>query len=253
MKYYIQRGLNEYGPYTLADLQRYLAQGNILPTDLTRSEGMTEWVPVSQVVGNLPLPAPPPVAPAVAPTPATVYSGAPAAAVAPAYSAVQAQAVGGPMPPDLHWALVWLIGAFSCNIFMLVWVFIEAGFVKKLKPESNHLTLIITGMVLQIGSIFIFYGGIFALAATSGSQDPPSGPIAALVILLAGGSIGGIALHIIGNFKMRSAMLEYYNSVEPINLRLSAVMTFFFSVLYFQHHFSRIAAWKRTGYLMPQQ
>ena len=55
MKYYVQRGLNEYGPYTLADLQRYIAQGNILLTDLTRSEGMAEWIPVAQVVGNFPL------------------------------------------------------------------------------------------------------------------------------------------------------------------------------------------------------
>src|SRR4051794_25531489 len=60
MKYYIQRQLNEYGPYTLADLQRYVAQGSILLTDLTRSEGMTDWVPVSQVIGNIPIPAPAP-------------------------------------------------------------------------------------------------------------------------------------------------------------------------------------------------
>src|SRR5258707_10034705 len=57
MKYYVQRQLNEYGPYTLADLQRYVAQGSILLTDLTRSEGMTEWTPVSQVLGNIPIPA----------------------------------------------------------------------------------------------------------------------------------------------------------------------------------------------------
>jgi ubiquitin-protein ligase len=53
MRYYVQRGLNEYGPYTLADLQRYIAQGNILLTDLTRSEGMSEWIPVAQVIGNI--------------------------------------------------------------------------------------------------------------------------------------------------------------------------------------------------------
>src|SRR5260221_3117416 len=58
MKYYIQRQLNEYGPYTLADLQRYVAQGSILLTDLARSEGMTDWVPVSQVIGNIPVPVP---------------------------------------------------------------------------------------------------------------------------------------------------------------------------------------------------
>ena len=36
----IKRDLNEYGPYTLADLQRYVAQGNIVMTDLARSEGI---------------------------------------------------------------------------------------------------------------------------------------------------------------------------------------------------------------------
>ncbi|HWZ82151.1 MAG TPA: DUF4339 domain-containing protein [Terriglobales bacterium] len=56
MNYFISRDGQEYGPYTLADLQRYVAAGSILVTDLTRSEGMTEWVPVSQVIGNIPVP-----------------------------------------------------------------------------------------------------------------------------------------------------------------------------------------------------
>ena len=79
MKYYIQRQLNEYGPYTLADFQRYVAQGSISLSDMTRSEGMTEWTPVSQVIGNIPIPAP--IQPGYAPgTPAyggggTVYAG----------------------------------------------------------------------------------------------------------------------------------------------------------------------------------
>ena len=44
-------------------------------------------------------------------------------------------------------------------------------------------------------------------------------------------------------------MLNYYNSVEPINLRLSGVMTFFFNILYLQYHMTRIARWKQTGIL----
>jgi len=39
---------------------------------------------------------------------------------------------------------------------------------------------------------------------------------------------------------MRDALVDYYNTVEPINLRLSGVMTFFFAVFYFQYHFCRI-------------
>jgi len=57
MNYFIKRDLQEYGPYTLAELQRYVASGNVLLTDLCRSEGMNDWVPVSQVIGNIPVPA----------------------------------------------------------------------------------------------------------------------------------------------------------------------------------------------------
>src|SRR5215467_7219865 len=134
MKYYIRRDLNEYGPYTLADLQRYVAQGNISPNDLTRSEGMTDWVPVSQVLGTIPVSPPPqPIAGAAgAPAyyPAVAQPGAMQAGVAQAGVAyAPALAVPGPMPPDFHWALVLVIGLF-CSIFQLVWLFIEAGFVK---------------------------------------------------------------------------------------------------------------------------
>jgi hypothetical protein len=50
-------------------------------------------------------------------------------------------------------------------------------------------------------------------------------------------------------FGMRSSLVRYFNTVEPIGLRLSGVMTLFFSLLYFQYHLSRIAEWKRTGIL----
>jgi hypothetical protein len=50
-------------------------------------------------------------------------------------------------------------------------------------------------------------------------------------------------------FGMRRSIVQYYNTREPIGLKLSGVMTFFFSILYFQYHFSRIAEWKQTGRL----
>lgn|SRR5262249_6871997 len=264
MKYFIKRDLNEYGPYTLADLQRYVAQGNISPNDLTRGEGMTDWVPVSQIVGSIPPPAPPAPVPSASPQ-GTVYGGAPtsaapaATAVAPAgvqaYGAPVGQVVPGIVPPDFHWALVLLIGLF-CGLFVLVWLFIEAAFVKKIRPQSNHIAVIIAGFAIQIGSAMVFYVALFSLAATSRSSEPPVGPLAALGVFLFLGIVGGAVVHIVGTFKMRAAMVEYYNTVEPINLRMSgvgsALLTIFFPAYYFQWHFSRIAAWKRTGYLEPQ-
>jgi hypothetical protein len=51
---------------------------------------------------------------------------------------------------------------------------------------------------------------------------------------------------------MKNDLEEYYNSMEPINLRLNGGLTFFFAVWYFQHHLSRIAQWKKSGVLQPQ-
>jgi len=248
MKYYIQRQLNEYGPYTLADLQRYVAQGSILLTDLTRSEGMRDWVPVSQVIGNIPVPVPAAAIPGANPAygggtvfagggtgysgAATVYGGA---AAAPAVST-------GPMPPDFHWALVLLIG-FFCGVFQLVWLFVEAGFVKKLDRESNFMGFLIGGIATEVVAFII----IFASGGAAGDRDPSFVVFPFFIVLLA-----GVVLQYVGLFKMRSAIENYYNTVEPINLRLSGVMTFFFAVYYFQYHFSRIANWKKTGYLQPQ-
>ena len=151
MKYYIQRQLNEYGPYTLADLQRYIAQGSILLTDLTRSEGMTDWVPVSQVIGNIPIPAP--IQTGYAPgTPA--YGGAPMYGGAGAVYAGSSQGYGAqavssfvntPVPVDFHWALVLLITIITCGLFGWAWLFVEAVYVRKLRPSNYGLLFSILG------------------------------------------------------------------------------------------------------------
>src|SRR5260221_2323004 len=174
MKYYIQRQLNEYGPYTLGDLQRYVAQGSILLTDMARSEGMTEWAPLSQIMGNIPIQTPP----AMSATP--VATGTPVAAVgtvysgAPVYSAMPAMAAG-PIPQDFHWALVLVIN-FLCGFFRIVWLFIEAGFVKKIRPQSNFLMFLIVGPCLEIRSVILFYVGI-GISAARGSSEPPVVPL----------------------------------------------------------------------------
>src|ERR1043166_4348831 len=108
MNYFIKRDTTEYGPYTLADLQKYVASGNILLTDLCRSEGLSERVPVSQVIGNIPVPA--------APQPGTVYGGASAAAQAYTPAAVSQY----PPPPNLHWALVLLLTFVTCGLFAFI-------------------------------------------------------------------------------------------------------------------------------------
>jgi hypothetical protein len=56
-----------------------------------------------------------------------------------------------------------------------------------------------------------------------------------------------LAAALMALFGMRRSLVGYYNTVKPVGLRLSAAMTFFFNILYFQYHLSRIAQWKKTG------
>jgi hypothetical protein len=243
MKYYIQRQLNEYGPYTLADLQRYVAQGSIQLTDLTRSEGMTEWTPVSQVIGDIPIPVPAGQAPSgPAYAGATVYGGpGSSGAVAPGYGGAAINS--GLVPPDFHWALVLLVN-FFCNFFQIVWLFVEAAFVKKIDRESKGVALLAGSFATVIVGFVVFFSSI---GANREREVSPAFLFPLFLIIMA-----SVVLHLMGIFQMRSSIENYYNTVEPINLRLSGVMTFFFAVFYFQYHFTRIANWKRTGYLPPQ-
>jgi hypothetical protein len=61
--------------------------------------------------------------------------------------------------------------------------------------------------------------------------------------------IAGLIAYVVGIFKIRDAMEDYYNSRENLVLTLSGIMTFFFSSIYLQYHVNCIARWKKTGIL----
>ena len=52
MHYKIKRGDQEFGPYSLEDLKRYVTEGRIAATDLAKSEGMEDWAPISVVTAR---------------------------------------------------------------------------------------------------------------------------------------------------------------------------------------------------------
>ena len=51
MQVHIDRGGERYGPYSIEDINAYLANGTLLPTDLAWQDGMTDWVSISQIPG----------------------------------------------------------------------------------------------------------------------------------------------------------------------------------------------------------
>jgi len=64
MMIHVMRAGQQFGPYTLEDLNAYLAQGSLLPTDQAWWEGAPAWVAMDQVPG-VQLPGMPMAAPIV--------------------------------------------------------------------------------------------------------------------------------------------------------------------------------------------
>ena len=203
MNYMLMRNGQQYGPYTLADLQRYVAAGNILVSDLVKSEGMDDWVPLSQIIGNIPVPAP--ATPQWAPPPVSPY----------------------PPPPSLHWGIVLALQIVTCGLFGWAWVIVQAVWIKKVQPESKAMVYIIIAIAL------FFTGG-----ATNATRQV--GEFGGLF------SLAGLVIWLVGVFSMKASIEEHFNTAEPIGLQLSAVMTFFFNVIYFQYHFTEIARAKQA-------
>jgi hypothetical protein len=231
MLYHVSRNGQNYGPYTLEDLQRYVASGNVLATDLAKSDEMPDWVPVAQLLG-MPMP--------IAPAPVVAY-GAPAVAYGAPAPAYPAAAPLYPDPPNLHWALVLLIGFFTSGLFAYIWLFVQAAWMRKVDPRSKALSYYIAAIV----ACAIMFVSLVAMAISmSGGNGTPSTGIAALFCLCA---LANVVLSLMGIFTMRSNMEAHFNGPEPIRLRLSGIMTFFFNVYYFQYHFTRINEIKRAA------
>jgi len=210
MEYFVKRGDERFGPYSLSDLQQYVQSGNLAVEDVAQSEGMTEWVPLSQVLGNIPV--------------TVILTGGTTAA-----AAAQPQLV--PLPPNLHWSIVLILGILTRQLFNLIWALVQGNWARKLSGDNKPLVLVAmypAGMVAGILTMILYrdaaaLGGLFI--------------------------IGGAIVYLFGVFSIKAAMEEYYTSTENIGLSMSGVMTFFFSTVYIQYHINSIARWKKTGVL----
>jgi hypothetical protein len=225
MLYHVTRGGQNYGPYTLEDLKNYVASGNILLTDLAKSDDIPDWVPVSQVLG---------VAPAAPPA----YQ----APLVPAYPVSNAAMY--PDSPNLNWGLVLLFSFFTCGLFMFIWNLILSAWMKRVQPNSKAILYYVAGAILLFCQ--------FAAGSHSRMQIYQPG-VHWWVTYYTGHplrNILGLAawiVRIIARFTMRANLEEHFNGPEPVGLSLSGVMTFFFGGLYFTYHLNRINELKRIA------
>jgi hypothetical protein len=225
MNYRIKRGEQEFGPYTLAELQHYVQTLYISPEDLALSEGMTEWIPVSQVLGDIPIP------------PAAQPGGF---GVTELDVELAPQTV--PLPPNVPWPvfLVIYISFYKplalLGVLANCWGFVQANWARKLSGKNTPLVLMFMYPAGWISGI--------AVALFAGLANTPGLAVIGALLIFA-----GAICRVIANFSIRDAMEEYYNTVEVIGLGLSGVMVFFFGVIYIQYHINRITRWKQTGVL----
>lgn len=229
MNFQVSRNGQMYGPYTLADLQRYVQSGNVLLTDLAKSEEMTEWLPVSQVLARSGSVAEPAGSPP--------YAAVPEAGAPPAYAAYGRAMSGAADPPNLSWVLVLVFSIFTCGLFSFIWDFVQSAWMRRVQPTSNALFLYIAAFIAELFNASFSFGNLMSMRAGLGPRH--SNPWGSLLGLLA------FALLIAARFSMRASMEDYYNRVDPIGLRLGPVMTFFFGDLYFQYHINKINDIKR--------
>ncbi len=216
-----------YGPYTLEELTRYVGTGNVQLTDMARAEDSAEWIPVSQLMGATA--GAPPIQPPVTPFGGPVGGYPPQ--MPPVYAGVYES------PPDLNWGLVLLFSILTCTLFMWVWNLILAFWANRIAPASRILVYYIAATVMLLiqassgAHANVTHGNYYNHLAHSSLYGTIS-----LVCWV---------VRLIARFNMRSLLEQHYNSVEPVGLRLSGVMTFFFGGIYFQYHFNRINDMKR--------
>lgn len=151
-----------------------------------------------------------------------------------------------PTPPRVHWFGLVLAGfvvnatgewlsrrtglpllkeLLSSEVFLYVWLCVQASFVQKLKPEKATLLTTLTGGTLLLAAFLM--------------QDQQR-----YKILIGSLAIGGSILLLVDLFRMRRVLEDHYNSVEPYGLSLNSLWLLLFGPLYLQYHLLKIAMWK---------
>lgn len=180
--------------------------------------------------------------------PAADYGAQAVAAAGSAFSqtggASGAMKNGAPLPPGLNWIVVIVLAMVTCGIFAFVYLFIQAGWVQKLDPQSKAKKFLMLLLALY-GGVLVLIG--ISTAISIAAPDSFIGPMISMLSPLL--NIGVLVLYILSVFNMRSSLEGYFNAEEPINLKLNPILVFFFAVYYFQYHFNRITTWKTTGTL----
>jgi hypothetical protein len=214
MNYRIARQGQIFGPYSLSELQQYLATGQVLPTDLVQDEVMQEWRPLEEVFSERMLPV-------------TAF-------------AQQPQPGGLPRlyrdPPNLPWWVALILGIVTGLGFFVVWDIVQAAWLRRVQRPSTALALyIVVAIVYVFKAPVAWHSTMYNLGLAPPVESPFAGSIALVSIVLL----------IASRLVFRRELLAHFNGPEPIGLSLNWLLTLLFGGLYFQYHFNRINSLKK--------
>ena len=208
MTYRIARGPEVFGPYTMEEVYRLLAAGNIVLSDLAQPEGTAEWRPVSELF-------PAPAARAAESAPLPLY----------------------PDPPDLPWWVALILGIITGGLFFVIWDIVEAAWMRRINVRSAALGLYIVVAILYVLRLPQEWHSV--------AYNALNGPLVVETSLGKAVGLAVLVLAIVARFVFRDELLRHFNGPEPLGLRLNAFWTLLFGGLYFQFHFNRINERKR--------
>jgi hypothetical protein len=159
-----------------------------------------------------------------------------------------------PAPPRVHWLVLFLVPIMvvvvllilasntepavlsiavnlSSTLFYGAWTIYLCLWIRDLNPRSKTLILAfaVSGIYLAADVIHLFL--------------PPPDPLYGVSLFL---RLPAAILGLWLIFEIRDELYRHYNEREPIGLKLSPYMTFFFSYYYFQYHLYRIAKEKEA-------
>jgi hypothetical protein len=123
---------------------------------------------------------------------------------------------GNLKPPTLRWPLVLILSILTLGLFEDAWLLWQSRWAKRADPSSRGTKLLVAGVVLfLIGAILSVFADLKSIA---GWVD-----------------LAGFVMSQVGNFSVKGSIEKHYN------VSLSGLMTIFFSSIYFQYHFDRLA------------
>lgn len=132
-----------------------------------------------------------------------------------------------PAPPRLHWGIVFALSFVTFGLFGMIWLVVQASWVKKATQNAKPFWYCLAYLlVIPAAMVVAFVGGMVAQITIG--PHAVSEVIGSITVLM---QIGSFVLYIFAAFTLKGGL-----EMQPIDIPLGGIMTFFFSATYFQYH-----------------